>query len=108
MKLHPFYRGKMQTMPKCAVHDFSDFAIWYTPGIAESCRTIEANKEKVYEYTNKWNTVAVVSDGTMILGLGDIGPEAGLPVMEGKLSCLSTSVASMLSLSTFIPKTLTR
>jgi len=84
MKLHPFYRGKMQTMPKCAVHDFSDFAIWYTPGIAESCLAIEADKEKVYEYTNKWNTVAVVSDGTMILGLGDIGPEAGLPVMEGK------------------------
>jgi len=108
MKLHPFYRGKMQTMPKCAVHDFSDFAIWYTLGVAKPCLAIEANKEKVYEYTNRWNTVAVVSDGTMILGLGDIGPEAGLPVTEGKLSCLSTLVASMLSLSAFIPKTLTR
>jgi malate dehydrogenase (oxaloacetate-decarboxylating) len=84
MKLHPFYRGKMQTMPKCAVRDFSDFAIWYTPGVAEPCRAIQADKEKVYEYTNKWNTVAVVSDGSRVLGLGDIGPEAGMPVMEGK------------------------
>jgi len=84
MKLHPFYRGKMQTMPKCVVRDFNDFAIWYTPGVAEPCRAIKADKEKVYEYTNKWNTIAVVSDGSRVLGLGDIGPEAGLPVMEGK------------------------
>ena len=84
MKLHPFYRGKMQTMAKCAVRDFNDFAIWYTPGVAEPCRAIKANPEKVYQYTNKWNTIAVVSDGTRVLGLGDIGPEAGLPVMEGK------------------------
>ncbi len=84
MKLHPFYRGKMQTVPRCEVRDFSDFAIWYTPGVAEPCRAIQADKEKVYEYTNKWNTVAVVSDGTRVLGLGDIGPEAGMPVMEGK------------------------
>ncbi len=84
MRLHPFYRGKMQTMPKCVVRDFSDFAIWYTPGVADPCRAIQADKEKVYEFTNKWNTVAVVSDGTRVLGLGDIGPEAGLPVMEGK------------------------
>jgi len=84
MKLHPFYRGKMQTLPKCCVRDFNDFAIWYTPGVAEPCRAIQADREKVYEFTNKWNTVAVVSDGTRVLGLGDIGPEAGLPVMEGK------------------------
>jgi malate dehydrogenase (oxaloacetate-decarboxylating) len=84
MRLHPFYRGKMQTMPKCVVRDVADFAIWYTPGVAEPCKAIKADKEKVYEYTNKWNTVAVVSDGTRVLGLGDIGPEAGLPVMEGK------------------------
>jgi len=84
MKLHPFYRGKMQTVPKCVVRDFNDFAIWYTPGVAEPCKAIQADREKVYEYTNKWNTVAVVSDGTRVLGLGDIGPEAGLPVMEGK------------------------
>jgi len=84
MKLHPFYRGKMQTTPKCAVRNFNDFAIWYTPGVAEPCRAIQADREKVYEYTNKWNTIAVVSDCTRVLGLGDIGPEAGLPVMEGK------------------------
>jgi len=84
MKLHPFYRGKMQTVPKCCVRDFNDFAIWYTPGVAEPCRAIKADREKVYEFTNKWNTVAIVSDGTRVLGLGDIGPEAALPVMEGK------------------------
>jgi len=84
MKLHPFYRGKMQTVPKCVVRDFNDFAIWYTPGVAEPCKAIKADKETVYEYTNKWNTVAVVSDGTRVLGLGDIGPEAAMPVMEGK------------------------
>jgi malate dehydrogenase (oxaloacetate-decarboxylating) len=84
MKLHPFYRGKIQTMAKCAIRDFNDLAIWYTPGVAEPCKAIKADKEKVYEYTNKWNTIAVVSDGTRVLGLGDIGPEAGMPVMEGK------------------------
>jgi len=84
MKLHPFYRGKMQTVPKCCIRDFTDFAIWYTPGVAEPCRAIKADREKVYELTNKWNTVAVVSDGTRVLGLGDIGPEAAMPVMEGK------------------------
>jgi malate dehydrogenase (oxaloacetate-decarboxylating) len=84
MVLHPFYRGKVETALKCTVRDFNDFAIWYTPGVAAPCRAIEANPELVYEYTNKWNTVAVVSDGTRVLGLGDIGPKAGLPVMEGK------------------------
>ena len=84
MRLHPYYRGKMQTIARCAVRDFKDFSIWYTPGVAAPCRAIEADKEKVYDYTNKWNTVAVVSDGTRVLGLGDIGPEAGMPVMEGK------------------------
>ena len=84
MRLHPFYRGKMQTVAKCVVRDINDFSIWYTPGVAAPCRAIKDDKEKVYEYTNKWNTVAVVSDGTRVLGLGDIGPEAGMPVMEGK------------------------
>ena len=84
MRLHPFYRGKIETALKCRVRDFNDFAIWYTPGVAEPCRAIVKNPELVYEYTNKWNTVAVVSDGTRVLGLGDIGPKAGLPVMEGK------------------------
>lgn len=84
MVLHPYYRGKVETALKCCVRDFNDFAIWYTPGVAAPCRAIEADPEKVYEYTNKWNTVIVVSDGTRVLGLGDIGPKAGLPVMEGK------------------------
>jgi malate dehydrogenase (oxaloacetate-decarboxylating) len=84
IRLHKYYRGKMQTMPRCIIRDFNDFAIWYTPGVAEPCRAIQANKDLAYEYTNKWNTIAVVSDGTRVLGLGDIGPEAGMPVMEGK------------------------
>jgi malate dehydrogenase (oxaloacetate-decarboxylating) len=84
MILHPFYRGKIETTLKCCVRDFNDFAIWYTPGVAEPCRAIAENPDLVYEHTNKWNTVAVVSDGTRVLGLGDIGPKAGLPVMEGK------------------------
>ena len=84
MLLHPFYRGKVETALKCTVRDFNDFAIWYTPGVAAPCRAIAADPELVYEYTNKWNTVIVVSDGTRVLGLGDIGPKAGLPVMEGK------------------------
>jgi malate dehydrogenase (oxaloacetate-decarboxylating) len=84
LKLHPFYKGKMETTLKCTVRDINDFAIWYTPGVAAPCREIFENPEKVYEYTSKANTIAVISDGTRVLGLGDIGPKAGLPVMEGK------------------------
>ncbi len=84
MKLHPFYRGKIETGIKVAVRSVDDFAIWYTPGVAAPCRAIQQDPALVYEYTSKWNTVAVVSDGTRVLGLGDIGPKAGLPVMEGK------------------------
>src|SRR5512143_100312 len=84
MRLHPFYHGKVQTALRCRVRDFKDFAIWYTPGVAAPCKAIQADPELVYEHTHKWNTVAIVSDGTRVLGLGDIGPKAGLPVMEGK------------------------
>ena len=84
MKLHPFYRGKIETVPKACIRSLDDFAIWYTPGVAAPCRAIEKNPELVYEHTNKWNTIAIISDGTRVLGLGDIGPRAGLPVMEGK------------------------
>ncbi len=84
MRLHPFYRGKIQTALRASVRSIDDFAIWYTPGVAAPCRAIEKDPELVYEYTSKWNTVAVISDGTRVLGLGDIGPKAGLPVMEGK------------------------
>ncbi len=84
MRLHPFYRGKIETVPKACVRSLDDFSIWYSPGVAAPCRAIQRDPDLVYEYTNKWNTVAVVSDGTRVLGLGDIGPKAGLPVMEGK------------------------
>ncbi len=84
MKMHPFYRGKIATMPKCCIRDFRDFAIWYTPGVAAPCKDIAKNPEMVFEHTNKANLVAVISDGTRVLGLGDIGPEAAMPVMEGK------------------------
>jgi malate dehydrogenase (oxaloacetate-decarboxylating) len=84
MKLHPFYHGKMEIVPKCCIRDFQDFAIWYTPGVAEPCKAINKDERLVYDYTNKWNMIAIVSDGTRVLGLGDIGPKAGLPVMEGK------------------------
>jgi len=84
MRLHPFYRGKIEVIPKCRIRSFEDFAIWYTPGVAAPCKDIQRDIEKAYEMTNKWNFVAVISDGSRVLGLGDIGPEAGLPVMEGK------------------------
>src|SRR5665647_1013818 len=84
MKLHPFYKGKIETTLKCCVRDFQDFGIWYTPGVSKPCLDIKDDPEKVYEHTNKGNTVAVISDGTRVLGLGDIGARAGLPVMEGK------------------------
>jgi malate dehydrogenase (oxaloacetate-decarboxylating) len=84
MKMHPYYKGKIEIVPKCVIRDIKDFAIWYTPGVAEPCMEIYRNPEKVFDYTNKANMVGIVSDGTRVLGLGDIGPMAGLPVMEGK------------------------
>lgn len=84
MRLHPLYRGKIQTAPKVPVRDTGDFAIWYSPGVAAPCTAIARSHELVYEYTNKGNVIAIVTDGTRVLGLGDIGPAASLPVMEGK------------------------
>lgn len=84
LKMHPFYRGKVQVLPRCEIQSFDDFGIWYSPGVAEPCKDIFNNPLQVYQHTSKWNYVAVVSDGTRVLGLGNIGPEAGLPVMEGK------------------------
>ena len=84
LRLHPFYKGKIEIVPKCIIRSLDDFSIWYTPGVAEPCKKIKENPEEVYENTNKWNNVAVVSDGTRVLGLGDIGAEASMPVMEGK------------------------
>ncbi len=84
MKMHPYYKGKIEIVPKCVIRDVNDFAIWYTPGVAEPCKEINKNPDLGYEYTNRANMVGVVTDGTRVLGLGDIGPLAGLPVMEGK------------------------
>ena len=84
LRLHAYYKGKMQTMPKCAIRGLEDFSVWYTPGVAAPCKAIQADPDLIYDYTNKGNMIAVVSDGTRVLGLGDIGPGAGLPVMEGK------------------------
>lgn len=82
--MHAFYKGKVEVMPKAAIRSLQDFNIWYTPGVAQACLDIEKDREKAYELTSKWNYVAVVSDGTRVLGLGDIGGQAGMPVMEGK------------------------
>jgi len=82
--MHPYYKGKIEVVPKCVIRDINDFAIWYTPGVAEPCKEINKNPDLGYEYTNRANMVGVVTDGTRVLGLGDIGPLAGLPVMEGK------------------------
>mgnify|MGYP006270553947 FL=1 len=65
---HPFYEGKVQVMPKCAIRDPYDFAIWYTPGVAAPCKAIKENPELVFQHTNRWHYVAVVSDGTRVLG----------------------------------------
>lgn len=82
--LHPYYKGKIEVSLKAPVRDFTDFAIWYTPGVATPCREIHKDPSTVWEHTNRANTIAVVSDGSRVLGLGDIGPEAAMPVMEGK------------------------
>lgn len=81
---HAFYQGKVEVMPKCAIRSLQDFSIWYTPGVAQVCKDIEKDPELAFEGTSKWNYLAVVSDGTRVLGLGDIGGQAGMPVMEGK------------------------
>src|SRR6516225_4313677 len=82
--LHAVYQGKTQVAPKCPIRESTDFAYWYTPGVAAPCQAIQADPSKVYEFTNKANLIAIVSDGSRVLGLGNIGPYAGLPVMEGK------------------------
>ncbi len=84
LKLHPFYKGKIQITSKCSVKEYSDFSIWYSPGVAASCLAIKKDKQLSFEHTNRANTICVISDCTRVLGLGDIGPEAGMPVMEGK------------------------
>lgn len=84
LALHKEWNGKLETTPKCRVASREDLAIAYTPGVAEPCKKIAEQKEEAYRYTIKSNTVAVVSDGSAVLGLGNIGAEAAMPVMEGK------------------------
>ncbi|MBU3198435.1 NADP-dependent malic enzyme [Clostridium estertheticum] len=84
LKMHEKYTGKLEIKSKVKIETKEDLGLAYTPGVAEPCRRIYENEENVYKYTAKGNMVAVITDGTAILGLGDIGPKAGLPVMEGK------------------------
>ena len=84
LQMHEQYRGNLEVVCKAPLETRDDLSVAYTPGVAEPCRAIAKNKEDVYRYTTKGHMVAVVTDGTAVLGLGDIGPEAALPVMEGK------------------------
>jgi malate dehydrogenase (oxaloacetate-decarboxylating) len=84
LKLHEEWNGKLETTSKCTVKTREDLALAYTPGVAEPCKVIADDSEAAYKYTLKANTVAVISDGSAVLGLGNIGPYAAMPVMEGK------------------------
>ena len=84
LKLHYQWRGKLDTVPKMEVKDKTALSLAYTPGVAQPCLEIQKDINKSYELTGRWNTVAVVTDGSAVLGVGDMGPEAGMPVMEGK------------------------
>ena len=84
LRLHGLWKGKLQTVPKCKVENKEDLSLAYTPGVAQPCLEIQKDINKSYELTRRWNMCAVITDGTAVLGLGDIGPEAGMPVMEGK------------------------
>ncbi len=84
LEMHEKNKGKIEVVSKVAINNSDDLSMAYSPGVAEPCRAINANTEDVYKYTAKGNLIAVVSDGTAVLGLGDIGPEAAMPVMEGK------------------------
>src|SRR5579875_1420667 len=84
IELAAFYHGKIETVPSVPIRSLEDFSLWYTPGIAAVSRAIEAAPERSFDLTGRWNTIAIVTDGSRVLGLGNVGPEASLPVMEGK------------------------
>ena len=84
LRMHREWRGKLDIVPKMSIKNKDDLSVAYTPGVAQPCLEIKKDVNLSYELTGRWNTVAVITDGTAVLGLGDIGPEAGMPVMEGK------------------------
>ena len=84
LRLHYEWKGKLEITPRATVNNKEELSLAYTPGVAQPCLEIQKDNSKSYELTRRWNTVAVITDGTAVLGLGDIGPEAGMPVMEGK------------------------
>ena len=84
LKMHYAWKGKIEIKPRVSITSKEDLGLVYTPGVSEACLEINKDVNKSFELTRRWNTVPVITDGTAVLGLGDIGPEAGLPVMEGK------------------------
>ena len=90
LKKHYEWRGKIEIKSRVEVDSREKLSLAYTPGVAEACMEIHNHPEKSFELTRRWNTVPVITDGTAVLGLGDIGPEAGMPVMEGKSALFKT------------------
>ena len=103
--MHEKWNGKLETIAKSKVNSREDLAIAYTPGVAEPCKVIAKDPEAAYKYTMKANTVAVISDGSAVLGLGNIGAYAAMPVMEGNAFCLRNSAMSMPCRSVSTPRT---
>ena len=83
-RLHEEWKGKIEVISRVSVDNDTDLSLAYTPGVAEPCLEVQKDIEKSYELTRRWNMCAVITDGSAVLGLGNIGPEAGMPVMEGK------------------------
>ncbi len=104
LQMHEKWQGKIETTAKAHVNSREDLAIAYTPGVAEPCKAIAEDPEDAYKYTIKSNTIAVVSDGSAVLGLGNIGALAAMPVMEGRPFFLRNLAASMRFRSVLIPR----
>ena len=90
LQKHYDWQGKIEVVPRCKIEDKHDLSVAYTPGVAQPCLEIQKDYSKSFELTRRGNLIAVVTDGTAVLGLGDIGPEAGMPVMEGKCALFKT------------------
>ena len=95
LKLHGQWKGKIEVVARVPVGSREELSLAYTPGVAEPCMAIHEDVNKSFELTRRWNTVPVITDGTAVLGLGDIGPEAGMPVMEGKCALFLRSIPRM-------------